>query len=134
MRRFSEVTVAIVGVFLGTMTLAVSACGGDPVEGTEPSSPAALTVPYPSDPDTLVTFSVARVDENGALKITSHGQIAKGAQWEKLFGERPAGSMPTFADGLEVKTSAIGPETCWQRFQHRVQRSVGLRRKLHVLQ
>lgn len=50
MRRFSEVTVAIVGVFLGTMTLAVSACGGDPVEGTEPSSPAALRVPYPQIP------------------------------------------------------------------------------------
>jgi hypothetical protein len=106
------------GIVCSLMLAPQFGCGEAPSDNSAPAAAAHASpaVPYPSDPDTLITFSVADVDQDGSIKVTSHGQITKGAQWERLFGKGDLAGTATsnVSNGaLEKASSPIVIETCW---------------------
>lgn len=105
------------GILCSLTLVAQLGCGETPAENSAPAAAAhaSPSVPYPSDPDALITFSVADVDQNGDIKVISHGQITKGAQWERLFGKGDLAGTTTHASNgaLDKTSSPIAIETCW---------------------
>lgn len=92
------------------LVLSISACGeGASSSGTTQS--IADLIPYPSDPNTLVSYTVMGTDQSGNWHVASQGTITKGEQWRRMTTDAPAAR--TTSGDVETKVGAIQVEGCW---------------------
>ena len=118
MRQFTLGSKTMHLVIVCTLALTTQlGCGetlADSADSPEKASDrAAVSAPYPSDPETLITVSTAAVDEDGSVKLTSQRQVTKGAQWKQLFGSSPGEVANAAQSDLEKTTGSIVIESCW---------------------
>lgn len=113
--RRTSITFLLVPLMAVATTIA-SGCDGTAPEGQEAPNPKdAPLVPYPADPDAIVSFVVVGMNQSNELKVVNRGQITKGAQWRLLFDPttQPSHVSEIAQDGLDRQTSAIQNDVCW---------------------
>lgn len=104
-------------VFLG-----LSGCGAaEPTDtaagngGNTIDSKIAAIIPYPSDPETLITFKVLGYDAQGNVVERNSGTITKGEQWRRMTQTTPLAPELVNANGETTASTsqAVQQEVCW---------------------